>query len=168
MSLGTIRAIRQARQWSIFPWIVLAVGILASFLVFSIIRESVEHVARLRFEREADTSVLVNPDFQLCDRGPAALVQGARQAQQSHGLGHVNLFDAGQNALQFTPSVLKTQKAGGTFSDVFHPGDFINRHPLFFWLLESASERIARRNSPAVDVAAPASAPSSTAAGKAD
>ena len=54
MSVATIRAIRQVRQWSIFPWIVLAVGILASFLVFSIIRDSVEHVARLRFEREAD------------------------------------------------------------------------------------------------------------------
>jgi len=43
--------------------------------------------------------------------------------------------DAGQNALQFRPDVLATQKAGGTFSDIYHPGNFINRHPLFFWLL---------------------------------
>lgn len=43
--------------------------------------------------------------------------------------------DLGQNALQFRPDVLATQKAGGTFSDIYHPGNFINRHPLFFWLL---------------------------------
>src|SRR2546428_3247565 len=56
MSVATIRAIRQVRQWSVFPWIVLAVGILASFSVFFIIRDSVEHVARLRFEREVDSA----------------------------------------------------------------------------------------------------------------
>ncbi len=43
--------------------------------------------------------------------------------------------DAGQNALEFRPEVLAKQQAGGTFSDIFHPGNFVNRHPLFFWLL---------------------------------
>lgn len=42
---------------------------------------------------------------------------------------------AAQNGLVFRPDVLATQKAGGTFSDIFHPGDVFNRFPLFFWLL---------------------------------
>ncbi|MDP9237356.1 MAG: DUF2298 domain-containing protein [Chloroflexota bacterium] len=43
--------------------------------------------------------------------------------------------DSAQNGILFRPDVLATQKAGGTFSDIYHPGNFINRHPLFFWLL---------------------------------
>jgi len=43
--------------------------------------------------------------------------------------------DAGQNLLQFKPDVLATQQAGGTWSDIFSPGNFVNRHPLIFWLL---------------------------------
>ena len=31
--------------------------------------------------------------------------------------------------------MLATQQAGGTWSDIFHPGDVFNRFPLFFWLL---------------------------------
>src|SRR4029078_2134994 len=42
---------------------------------------------------------------------------------------------AAQNGLIFRPDVLATQKAGGTFSDIFHPGDVFNRFPLFFWIL---------------------------------
>ena len=41
----------------------------------------------------------------------------------------------GQNAIQFTPDVLAKQEAGGTWSSIFHPGNVINDHPLFFWLL---------------------------------
>ncbi|HEY7802599.1 MAG TPA: DUF2298 domain-containing protein, partial [Dehalococcoidia bacterium] len=41
----------------------------------------------------------------------------------------------GQNAIQFTPAVLAKQEAGGTWSSIFHPGNVINDHPLFFWLL---------------------------------
>lgn len=43
--------------------------------------------------------------------------------------------DEGQNGLLFRPDVLATQQAGGTWSDIFHPGNVINDHPLFFWLL---------------------------------
>jgi len=38
---------------TVLPWIVLAIGIPASFFAFSVVRDSVEGVARLRFEREA-------------------------------------------------------------------------------------------------------------------
>ena len=43
--------------------------------------------------------------------------------------------NAGQNGLMYKPDVLATQKAGGTFSEIFHPGNIINRFPLFFWIL---------------------------------
>ncbi len=43
--------------------------------------------------------------------------------------------DAGQNGLMFKPDVLKTQQAGGTFSDLYDATDFVNAHPVFFWLL---------------------------------
>jgi len=43
--------------------------------------------------------------------------------------------DAAQNGILFRPSVLAAQKAGGTWSDIFDPGNIINRFPLFFWLL---------------------------------
>lgn len=42
---------------------------------------------------------------------------------------------AAQNGLLFRPDVLATQQAGGTFSDIFHPDDLINRFPLLFWLI---------------------------------
>src|SRR5690348_8247371 len=38
------------------PWIVLIIGIPVSFLLFILIQHSVEDVARLRFEREAQTA----------------------------------------------------------------------------------------------------------------
>jgi PAS domain S-box-containing protein len=37
----------------VLPWIILAVGIPASILLFTVIRDAVESVARLRFERQA-------------------------------------------------------------------------------------------------------------------
>lgn len=43
--------------------------------------------------------------------------------------------DAAQNGLLFRPDVLATQKAGGTWSDIFDPDSLMNRYPLFFWLL---------------------------------
>jgi len=42
---------------------------------------------------------------------------------------------AGTNAVQYRPEVLAEEKAGGTWSAIFHPGSIINDHPLFFWLL---------------------------------
>jgi len=53
MTAGTDSAAGRARQWSTLPWIVLAIGILASLLLFNVIRDAVENVARLRFERQA-------------------------------------------------------------------------------------------------------------------
>lgn len=41
------------RQGTVLPWAVLATGLLVSVLLFSVIRDAVERVARLRFEREA-------------------------------------------------------------------------------------------------------------------
>ncbi len=44
---------RRARYWTVLPWVVLALGIPASILLFTVIRDAVESVARLRFERQA-------------------------------------------------------------------------------------------------------------------
>ena len=45
---------RWVLQSAVVPWVVLAVAIPASFLLFTIIQNSVENMARLRFEREAN------------------------------------------------------------------------------------------------------------------
>ncbi len=45
--------IRRTFHSAVLPWLVLAVGIPASFFLFTLIQDSVEKVARLRFEREA-------------------------------------------------------------------------------------------------------------------
>ncbi len=45
---------RRRAYWALLPWSVLAIGIPASILLFGIVHDSVEHVARLRFEREAN------------------------------------------------------------------------------------------------------------------
>src|SRR5258706_1278287 len=46
-------ATRPVFHSAVLPWLVLTVGITASFFLFAVIRDSVENVARLRFEREA-------------------------------------------------------------------------------------------------------------------
>src|SRR6266700_240067 len=46
-------AARWVFQSPVLPWLVLAIGIPASFFLFTIIQDSVENIARLRFEREA-------------------------------------------------------------------------------------------------------------------
>jgi YYY domain-containing protein len=43
--------------------------------------------------------------------------------------------DLGQNGILYRPNVLATQQAGGTWSNIFHPGNVVNRFPLIFWLL---------------------------------
>src|SRR5882762_3803790 len=53
MITATDQATRLARHWTVLPWIVLAVGIPASILLFTVIRDAVESVARLMFERQA-------------------------------------------------------------------------------------------------------------------
>src|SRR2546428_263151 len=47
------KTIRPAFHRTVLPWLVLAVGIPASFFLFSLLKDSVENVAQLRFEREA-------------------------------------------------------------------------------------------------------------------
>ena len=44
---------RRVFHLDVLPWLVLTVGITASFFLFALVRDSVENVARLRFEREA-------------------------------------------------------------------------------------------------------------------
>src|SRR5258708_27313365 len=60
MTTATNRASRPVYRSAMLPWLVLTVGITASFLLFAVIRDSVENVARLRFEREAkDASSII-------------------------------------------------------------------------------------------------------------
>jgi PAS domain S-box-containing protein len=54
MIATVVKAFRQIRHWSILPWLVLAVGVVASFLLFGVMRRAVEDVARVRFERQAN------------------------------------------------------------------------------------------------------------------
>src|SRR5947209_6345590 len=44
---------RRPHRWSLQPWIVLAIGIPLSLFLFTVVRDAVENVARLRFERQA-------------------------------------------------------------------------------------------------------------------
>ncbi len=53
MTAATSGATRPGFNLNVLPWLVLAAGITASFFLFALIRDSVENVARLRFEREA-------------------------------------------------------------------------------------------------------------------
>jgi PAS domain S-box-containing protein len=53
MTAATNGATRPVFHSAVLPWLVLVVGITASFFLFALIRNSVEDVARLRFEREA-------------------------------------------------------------------------------------------------------------------
>src|SRR6266849_10730393 len=46
-------AIRSVRHRPILPWAVLAIGVVAALLSFTVLRDAVESVARLRFERQA-------------------------------------------------------------------------------------------------------------------
>ncbi|HYS90471.1 MAG TPA: CHASE domain-containing protein, partial [Bradyrhizobium sp.] len=60
MTAATDRPTQRARHWTALPWIVLAIGIPASFLLFTVVRDAVESVARLRFERQAgDTHAVI-------------------------------------------------------------------------------------------------------------
>jgi signal transduction histidine kinase len=50
------RTDRRGFRSTVVSWFVLATGILVSFLLFTLIKDSVEDVARLRFEREANSA----------------------------------------------------------------------------------------------------------------
>src|SRR5258708_5530281 len=62
MTSAASGAIRRVFQLGVLPWLVLALGITASCFLFVLIRDSVENVARLRFEREANTANSVVED----------------------------------------------------------------------------------------------------------
>lgn len=47
------KVIGRARFWTVLPWVVLAMGIPASLLLFTVVRDAVESVAQQRFERQA-------------------------------------------------------------------------------------------------------------------
>src|SRR5258708_17308559 len=60
IKIATERAGRGMFQSSALPWLMLAIGIPASLFLFAIIQDTVENIARLRFEREAkDVSGLI-------------------------------------------------------------------------------------------------------------
>lgn len=54
MTVAGDRTIWRAFRSTVLPWLVLAIGVPASFLLYTLIQDSVENVARLRFEREAN------------------------------------------------------------------------------------------------------------------
>jgi len=53
MTAATNGVTRRGFHSTVLPWLVLALGIAGSFFLFKFIQDSVENVARLRFEREA-------------------------------------------------------------------------------------------------------------------
>jgi CHASE1-domain containing sensor protein len=53
------RVTRRALRSTVLPWLVLAMGIPASFFLFTYVERSIENVARLRFEREANDAKAV-------------------------------------------------------------------------------------------------------------
>jgi signal transduction histidine kinase len=53
MTTGAESGDSRSRRRIILPWVVLAIGIPASFLLFALFRDAVEDTARLRFERQA-------------------------------------------------------------------------------------------------------------------
>jgi PAS domain S-box-containing protein len=62
MTVPTNGATRRVFHSTVLPWLVLALGITASFFLFAFIRDSVENVARLRFEREARDAIGIIED----------------------------------------------------------------------------------------------------------
>lgn len=48
------RTTRRAFRSTVLPWLVLAIGVPASFALYTLIQDSVENLARLRFERQAN------------------------------------------------------------------------------------------------------------------
>src|SRR5436309_15945129 len=62
MTAAARGATRRVFQLDALPWLVLTIGITASFFLFALVRDSVENVARLRFEREANAANSVVED----------------------------------------------------------------------------------------------------------
>ncbi len=87
---------------------------------------------------EESWSVYDHPQVTIYEKtdaySPAKAVE-ALHADQYVVIPSTKPGDEAQNGLLFTPSVLAKQQAGGTWTDLFDPGDFVNAHPLFVWLL---------------------------------
>ena len=60
--LAANKAARRVFHSTVLPWLILIIGIPASFFIFTLLQNSVEHVARLRFEREANNANAVIED----------------------------------------------------------------------------------------------------------
>jgi signal transduction histidine kinase/CHASE1-domain containing sensor protein len=59
MNMAMGQASTRARRWNLLPWLILLIGIAASAMVFTVVRQAIEDVARLRFERQARDAVAV-------------------------------------------------------------------------------------------------------------
>ena len=71
---------RRVFHLDVLPWLVLTVGITASFFLFALVRDSVENVARLLFEREAKDAnsiieVPTSTSYTHCERCSPAKAQ---------------------------------------------------------------------------------------------
>jgi signal transduction histidine kinase len=82
MTTGAEKRSQRTRRRIVLPWVVLAIGIPASFLLFSFFQDAVEDVARLRFERYAsDTKHVIEArvlSYADILHGLAALFTGQR------------------------------------------------------------------------------------------
>ena len=82
MTTGAERGSERTRRRIVLPWVVLAIGVPASLLLFSFFRDAVEDVARLRFERYAsDTKHVIEArvlSYADILHGLAALFTGQR------------------------------------------------------------------------------------------
>jgi signal transduction histidine kinase len=66
MTSVTENSTRRAHRWLLLPWAMLVLGIPASFLLFSLIGDAVEDVARLRFERQTrDAGAVIEERIQF-------------------------------------------------------------------------------------------------------
>jgi len=59
MTATTDKATRRARPWAVLPWVLLVIGISASFIFFTVVQDAIESVAKLRFERQSSDAKAV-------------------------------------------------------------------------------------------------------------
>lgn len=59
MTAATNATSSPARRWTVLPWTVLVIGICASLILFTVMRDAVGDVAELRFERQAGDAMSI-------------------------------------------------------------------------------------------------------------
>lgn len=64
-----------------------------------------------------------------------AKIQSQLAAKLSGDIVHVNTINAGKNMLLMTDEERQIQQAGGTWSEIFDRGSFMNAHPVLIWYL---------------------------------